>query len=221
MQAQDIAAMNHLFEEQKPAQVLEFGAGGSTVYWPTKYGFIERWVAVEHSSDVVQALSGKTASSVRVTFVSLDDFSTPDVEGKFDLIIVDGHDRLGCMEAARGFLAPGGVVVLHDAQRVGYQTAWQWYDHAETLTEGRVPDERGGFKRDGLVMFWNDFVEVDEALDVEQKPEPEIEVIPAATQAAQSLAMEYGLDLALVEGTGDGGRVVLPDVRRAIENVYE
>lgn len=48
------------------------------------------------------------------------------VDGEqFDLVWVDGKARGGCLRAAEKLLAPGGTVVLHDAQRA-------WYDQAKT-----------------------------------------------------------------------------------------
>lgn len=40
---------------------------------------------------------------------------------KFDLILIDGRRRNECLLVARELLAPGGVVILHDAHRERYE----------------------------------------------------------------------------------------------------
>lgn len=51
--------------------------------------------------------------------------------GQFDLMFVDGRLRRDCLTVAPFFLAPGGLVVLHDANRPAYLPAFQFYDPAE------------------------------------------------------------------------------------------
>lgn len=41
----------------------------------------------------------------------------------FDLVLVDGRARCFCMREGFGLLRPGGVLVLHDAQRTQYHEA--------------------------------------------------------------------------------------------------
>lgn len=41
--------------------------------------------------------------------------------GEFDFIVVDGRARIHCWSAGFGMLRPGGILVMHDAQRPRYQ----------------------------------------------------------------------------------------------------
>ena len=41
----------------------------------------------------------------------------------FDLVLVDGRARLGCLHRARERVRPGGVVVLDNSERAAYETA--------------------------------------------------------------------------------------------------
>jgi pyruvate/2-oxoglutarate dehydrogenase complex dihydrolipoamide acyltransferase (E2) component len=50
----------------------------------------------------------------------------------------------------------------------------------------------------------------------ESGPEPEAEVIDA-TASAIKLAAEHGIDLASVQGTGSGGRIIKSDIDKLIE----
>jgi pyruvate/2-oxoglutarate dehydrogenase complex dihydrolipoamide acyltransferase (E2) component len=61
------------------------------------------------------------------------------------------------------------------------------------------------------------------AIDITPKVEPKVEPEPVqevdATDAARKAAQEYDIDLADVEGTGSGGRVILSDVEAYLEGV--
>ena len=48
-----------------------------------------------------------------------------------------------------------------------------------------------------------------------------VEVEITVTEAALALSEEYGIDLADVEGTGSGGRILKSDVERHIESMEE
>ena len=50
----------------------------------------------------------------------MDNYSSPPVKGKFDLIFVDGRQRVKCMNFAKEHLSPSGVVIVHDAERSEY-----------------------------------------------------------------------------------------------------
>jgi pyruvate dehydrogenase E2 component (dihydrolipoamide acetyltransferase) len=55
---------------------------------------------------------------------------------------------------------------------------------------------------------------VDEAETSESEPEVEVN----ATEAAERKAEELGVDITTVEGTGQGGRIVVGDVDGAAED---
>ena len=46
---------------------------------------------------------------------------------KYDLILVDGRKRLRCLIQAKTLLNPRGIVILHDAHRKYYQSAFKEY----------------------------------------------------------------------------------------------
>ena len=48
------------------------------------------------------------------------------VDEPFDLILVDGRDRVNCFYASCGFLKRGGHVILHDSERPRYSEAKKW-----------------------------------------------------------------------------------------------
>ena len=53
----------------------------------------------------------------------------PGLEEGFDLAFVDGRLRFDCLVVCKQVLSPGGVVVLHDADRPNYRRAWGLFAH--------------------------------------------------------------------------------------------
>jgi hypothetical protein len=62
-----------------------------------------------------------------------------EVGGPFDLIVIDGRYRRRCLLVAPEVLAPGGVVLLHDAERTHYHPSLDIYPHVRMLKTGRLP----------------------------------------------------------------------------------
>ena len=55
---------------------------------------------------------------------------------KFDLIIVDARFRRRCLIEAQKLLAPQGLVILHDAQKVHYQSPLTSYKYGQFVDSG-------------------------------------------------------------------------------------
>lgn len=153
-----------------PLDVFEYGAGGSTVYFPEFLrgrGVPFSWVAAEHSphwAAVVRAHlaeAGLGEDAVRVKLIDPADFNPKEeahrdfpmggyvayplsLGRRFDVVFVDGRRRRRCLAVAGRVLAPGGVVVLHDAGRAYYACGFDGYRHGQfapgtTFWEGRLP----------------------------------------------------------------------------------
>ena len=161
MQKSDIEAMARVFEQRKPERVLEYGAGASSTYWPQRYPFIKLWVAVEHQPQWAISVAEQHVPNVLVILAGNGSVETyvhpPETLVPFDMIIVDGVLREECIEASPRWLAAGGAVLLHDADRPGMEQFENTYSHFEHLTQGNTPDEQnGGMRRDGLLLMWGD-----------------------------------------------------------------
>lgn len=85
------------------------------------------------------------------------------------------------------------------------------------VTTRRIIDLSTGFTRGpGQEIFpselepdrWNPLIAEGAIIDTSVSPAVD------ATPGAEKLAQELGIDLALVQGTGNGGRVTVPDVRK-------
>ena len=115
-----------LLEKKPDAKVLEFGSGGSTIWFSQR---TKNLTSIEHTAKwhkIVKNNLKKNNSCNQVNFKLLsrpyhticEEF--PD--NFFDIIIVDGRDRVKCVEASIRVLKPGGILMLNDAQTDKYKS---------------------------------------------------------------------------------------------------
>lgn len=157
MQADQIHHIEQTFLEisNRPVSVLEWGSGGSTVYY-TRFlrsqDISYHWLSVEHDREwhdtVVTELAADpdtqvvciTAGATRENWRTQPMNEYVDYPGSinkiFDVIIVDGRKRRRCMEKAKRLLKPGGVIFLHDAQRSWYRCAMRTYPSSRYASYG-------------------------------------------------------------------------------------
>lgn len=157
MADREVAIIDKLIDNIKPTFCLEWGSGGSTLYFPANHPLIHLWLSIEHNGNYVKYLDGKLTSNAHVIWVDKEWYldCVKHQEARYSFILIDGEDREGCLRVAKDLLAPGGSILLHDAGRKEYQdfikkSGLQW----ERLTEGETPVKEGGFAHRGLVRFW-------------------------------------------------------------------
>lgn len=96
-------------------RIFEFGAGNSTLYWSRRSAEV---VSVESDPAWHGHLAARVGSNVRLilepepaAYVAALDREAV----SFDVIVVDGLERLACSQAAQTRLRPGGLVILDNA----------------------------------------------------------------------------------------------------------
>lgn len=121
-----------VMETIRPRYIFEWGSGKSTEVM-SLYPSVKRIVTVEHDPEWFHKIAkNKNISPVLQT--DLSKYAT-EIDGEIpqDLIFVDGKNRNECLEIAPEYLAPYGVVMLHDAARREYVT--NMYPH-KIYTDG-------------------------------------------------------------------------------------
>lgn len=103
--------------------IFEFGSGNSTFYYSKYAGVV---VSVEHDKSWYEIILKNRPENAEIIFCELQrdgDYCRMPVklEEKFDIIIVDGRDRVNCCIQCINALSPGGVIVLDDSEREFYQ----------------------------------------------------------------------------------------------------
>ena len=109
----------------KQHTVFEFGSGNSTFFYSKYAGVV---VSVEHDKGWYDTILENRPDNSEIIFCELQrdgDYCRMPVklEEKFDIIIVDGRDRVNCCINALDALSSNGVVVLDDTEREFYKPA--------------------------------------------------------------------------------------------------
>jgi glycosyltransferase involved in cell wall biosynthesis len=137
---------NTLLEYRK-VDVLEWGAGTSTKYFPEllqKHGIEYTWTAVEHDPKWADVVKKKGIKNVGIILAGKDtaEYLTP--TGLYDVIYVDGRNRVKCLQHAKSILKPDGIVIVHDAERERYVPGFEGYS--------------GHFLKEGKASLWYGYI---------------------------------------------------------------
>lgn len=127
-----ILFLENFFKQNPNAKVLEFGSGNSTI-WMSKLA--KNIVSIEHDLKWYERVKNSIQTSSNSNPVDLRLLPRPyytvceEFEAElFDLIIVDGRDRVKCFESSMRILKKGGILMLDDAQRISYNRVYDLVD---------------------------------------------------------------------------------------------
>ena len=142
--------------------VFEFGSGYSTLFLQSR---VRSVTSVEHDRAWFGELSGSVSDNVQLNLVEDDvdgDYcraiaiAIAGDGGAFDLVIVDGKDRINCMVQASKSLSSSGVILLDDSHWPGLQPGLElmWEQGFRSLHfEGMKPVDVGNFR---TTIFYRD-----------------------------------------------------------------
>lgn len=125
---------------KKEMTVFEYGSGHSTLWWSER---VQRVVACEHDQAWYQSLSPRLPAHVSYHFCTEDHGEAycgaiSPYPAAFDVVIIDGMDRVNCASYALQGLKEGGVILWDNSD-------WTKFD------EGMNYLMEQGFKR---LDFW-------------------------------------------------------------------
>jgi len=108
----------------KQLTIFEFGSGNSTFFYAKYAGIV---VSVEHDKewfDKILSTKPENAELIYCELVRDGDYCRMPLklEETFDIIIVDGRDRVNCCRQAVKAVSETGVIVLDDSERDDYKT---------------------------------------------------------------------------------------------------
>lgn len=112
------------------ARILEFGSGSSTIFLLSRGATV---TTVEHHegwAEAVQEVASARELGDRLTLLRRDRPYANVVDGfaegtRFDILLLDGRERIECLRRALPLVAPDGLVLLDDAQRDRYWPAFR------------------------------------------------------------------------------------------------
>jgi len=154
MSDEEIKVLDELLEERKPKACLEYGAGGSTIYFPNKHKeHIKYWRAVEHNGHCYNFLEDKVGDNVDLVLSHPHDREEYIKDGhdrRYDFVLIDGMSRKEAVRHLKGLLKKDGVALLHDASREEYDTIIRVY-RGKMLCKGEL--RRGVYVQGGFALF--------------------------------------------------------------------
>lgn len=103
--------------------VFEYGSGNSTFWYASRVNTV---TSVEHDNIWFEKIKQKMPKNVNINYEKLiydGEYSKfPNkLERKFDVVIVDGRDRVSCIKNAINSIKEKGVIVLDDSERKQYK----------------------------------------------------------------------------------------------------
>ena len=108
---------------RKDMAVFEYGSGNSTLWWARRTAQV---ISCEHDRKWFQKMKPLMPSNVEYMNVNLEPEGTYSAailqhRDKFDVVLIDGRDRIQCATNALPALKETGIVVWDDAERQQYQ----------------------------------------------------------------------------------------------------
>lgn len=108
--------------------VFEYGCGSSTFWWAKR---VKEVITCEHDSGWYQKIANNIPENVNLYNIPLvygGDYCRmiSNYIGKFDIIVIDGRDRVNCVKNALNALKPEGVIIWDNSDRDEYQDGYQF-----------------------------------------------------------------------------------------------
>jgi tRNA A58 N-methylase Trm61 len=105
--------------------LFEYGSGYSTLFYASR---VKSVVSVEYDMDWFNIMQSQLPSNVNLLY------QTKDIDGeycrkinfdgdRYDVVIVDGRDRVNCVKQSIQALTERGVILIDDSQRERYTEA--------------------------------------------------------------------------------------------------
>ena len=113
-------ALIHLLDDRlnDTLRVFEYGSGYSTLFFASRVATVN---SVEHVAEWVSELEPYLPANASLAHAAGEAYAlAPTQHAPFDLILIDGIDRMACLQQALNCLSPGGVIVLDDTHREDY-----------------------------------------------------------------------------------------------------
>lgn len=113
---------------QEKFRVFEWGAGNSTLFWSQ---YVKNVVSVEYDKEWFKRIERLLPDNARLEYCALDydgEYCRKILEEseKFDIILIDGRDRVNCAFHALEKLKEDGVIIWDNTERKYYQKGYDF-----------------------------------------------------------------------------------------------
>lgn len=112
----------------KDLNLFEFGSGYSTLFYAKK---VRAVTSVEYDEKWLHIIKSQVPENVKIIFKREDvdaDYcrAIGETADRYDVVIVDGRDRVNCIKQSISALSAKGVILLDDSQRERYQEVFDF-----------------------------------------------------------------------------------------------
>lgn len=153
-------AQKFLTEFAPGKDVLEFGMGGSTVWFSQSVRCLlsieEVGSWADEVANYIESIQEK-CTAIALSKVVIPNYSIIDVlhNESFDLVLIDAKNRTRCAILADRLIKPGGVLILDNSDRDRYKPIFQYYKNWE-LHEAKqeTPDPQTGLMYPDWKTSW-------------------------------------------------------------------
>lgn len=109
----------------KDLDIFEYGSGSSTIFYAQRAKSV---TSVEHDEQWYEKIKNTSPANAEMIFCKLETGGEYAQKAlllgrKFDIIIVDGRDRVNCCKFSIDALSENGVLILDDSERKVYDEA--------------------------------------------------------------------------------------------------
>ncbi len=121
-------AIAFLESRVKPTmRVFEYGSGNSTLWWAARVAFVE---TCEHDPDWARRVEPLLPGNARLRLIALGQGSrysraAADTGQTYDIIVIDGRQRVDCARSCLPALEPDGVVIWDNSDREEYAAGYR------------------------------------------------------------------------------------------------
>jgi hypothetical protein len=106
----------------KNMRIFEYGCGNSTLWWAANAHSV---MSVEHNTDWYKKIKALVPDNVQMQLTSLHydgDYCRTSTHGDpYDIIVIDGRDRVNCIKHSIKNLSDIGVIILDNSDREAYR----------------------------------------------------------------------------------------------------
>jgi hypothetical protein len=105
--------------------IFEYGSGNSTLWYAKRVNSVD---SIEHDQKWYEKIKHNMPHNVNINYIELvygGDYSlfSQTMDRKYDIVIVDGRDRVNCIKNSIDSIKEDGVIVLDDSERTEYVEA--------------------------------------------------------------------------------------------------
>jgi precorrin-6B methylase 2 len=103
--------------------VFEYGCGNGTLWWASR---VKEVIAVEHDKNWYDKILPRAPRNVSIYHIDLVRDGAYarkicDYDNKFDIIVIDGRDRINCAKNSLKAIKPNGIIIWDNSDRSEYQ----------------------------------------------------------------------------------------------------